>query len=98
MLEIFGGKALEVDFLKWIFILLPGESNYAQSLDRQVGKIQSETISSIVYKNKVISAASRLVPFRLAESFVEVRVLNPDVAFPEVTVTHDISSWRVGRV
>jgi hypothetical protein len=55
-------------------------------------------MSSITYKNRVIASVSRLVPFRVLDSFIDLRVLNPGVGYPEVTVTHDISSWKAGNV
>ncbi|XP_060567854.1 cell migration-inducing and hyaluronan-binding protein-like [Ruditapes philippinarum] len=84
----------QYDAFSMVFVV--GGDNYAQSLDRQVGKTYSEAMSSITYKNRVIASVSRLVPFRVLDSFIDLRVLNPGVGYPEVTVTHDISSWKAG--
>jgi hypothetical protein len=79
-----------------LFLFLPGGDNYGQSLDRQVGKIDSEAMSSIFYKNKKITAVCYILPNRNYESFVDLRVITTDVGYPDITVTHDISSWKAG--
>ncbi|XP_053383836.1 cell surface hyaluronidase-like [Mercenaria mercenaria] len=91
--ELLLRKQTEFDAFSLLFVV---GGSYDQSLDHQIGKREAEAKSSLIYNNKKITAVSHVRPYRNQNSYVDLRVLNPDVGFPEIMVTHDIRSWRAG--
>ena len=79
-----------------IFSLLTGKS-FDQGLDEKIGKHITVAMASITHNGMVISGLSKVETGVYHRSFVDVRLLDESIAYPEITVLDDASSWQIGR-
>ncbi|KAL4232333.1 hypothetical protein ACF0H5_009904 [Mactra antiquata] len=90
--ELLLRQAQQYDTFSLVFVV--GGDNYDQSLQQQIGLQTTEARSGIVYQGKKIAAISKITP--QLDAWIDFRVMDLELGYPEVTVTHDISTWKAG--